>query len=119
MKFESKKLKNKVEGFSGLINSATHAPVKSLQKLSEVERRIKLKAYRSVNGLYDNIMTGIEILEKRLHQFDTKIAGTTHRGPQLENISKRELYKKAKDLGIAGRSHMNKSDLVEAIRETW
>lgn len=111
MQFEIKNLKNKVEGISEYISSPT--------TLSEAERRFKLRAYRSANKLCDNVLSRLDLLEKRLHEFNAKVTRTPHRGPQLENITKTELYAKAQDLDIAGRSLMSKSELIDAIRETW
>lgn len=34
-----------------------------------------------------------------------------------EERSKKELYQKAKEIGIEGRSKMNKSELINALRE--
>lgn len=42
--------------------------------------------------------------------------GTGNPNRPLEDRSKDELYNRAKDLGIEGRSKMDKSELVEAIR---
>ena len=42
--------------------------------------------------------------------------GTGNPGRSLEDRSKEELYNRAKDLGISGRSKMKKGELVEAIR---
>jgi plasmid stabilization system protein ParE len=42
--------------------------------------------------------------------------GTGNPRSRLEERSKDELYNRAKDLGIEGRSKMNKDELVQAIR---
>lgn len=42
--------------------------------------------------------------------------GTGNPNRPLEQRSREELYNRAKQLGIEGRSRMNKSDLVRAIR---
>ena len=42
--------------------------------------------------------------------------GTGNPSRSLEDRTKDELYNKAKDLGISGRSKMNKGELVKAIR---
>src|SRR5690606_11525575 len=44
-------------------------------------------------------------------------SGTGNPGNRLEDRSKRELYNRAKQLDISGRSKMGKSDLVSAIRD--
>lgn len=38
------------------------------------------------------------------------------RSPQYEQWSKQELYDKAKDVGIEGRSSMSKGELIDALR---
>jgi plasmid stabilization system protein ParE len=43
--------------------------------------------------------------------------GTGNPNRSLEDRSKQELYNRAKEMGIEGRSKMNKGDLVEAIRQ--
>lgn len=42
--------------------------------------------------------------------------GTGNPTRSLEDRSKDELYNRAKELDIEGRSHMNKEELVQAIR---
>ena len=44
-------------------------------------------------------------------------SGTGNPNTPLEERTKKELYNIAAELGIEGRSKMNKSDLVTAIRE--
>ncbi|MFA9478156.1 Rho termination factor N-terminal domain-containing protein [Phycisphaerales bacterium AB-hyl4] len=46
-----------------------------------------------------------------------KTEGTGNPNQSLESRSRDELYNQAKELGIAGRSRMNKDELVEAIRK--
>lgn len=46
-----------------------------------------------------------------------RTSGTGNPGRSLEDRSREELYNRAKDLGIEGRSKMKKDDLVTAIRE--
>jgi hypothetical protein len=41
--------------------------------------------------------------------------GTSTRGVDVEGHSKGELYARARELGIGGRSHMSKHELAEAI----
>ena len=45
-----------------------------------------------------------------------RTSGTGNPSSSLENRSKDELYNRAKDLNIKGRSKMNKSQLVNAVR---
>ncbi|MDQ0251102.1 hypothetical protein J2W22_003166 [Sphingomonas kyeonggiensis] len=40
-----------------------------------------------------------------------------HRGGKLESRSKDQLYDEAKEIGIEGRSKMDKDELVDAIRD--
>lgn len=39
------------------------------------------------------------------------------KGPALEDLSKADLYRRASDAGVPGRSGMNRSELIEALRE--
>lgn len=43
--------------------------------------------------------------------------GTGNPNRSLDDRSKRELYNRAKEIGIEGRSKMNKDELVKAIRK--
>jgi plasmid stabilization system protein ParE len=43
--------------------------------------------------------------------------GTGNPNRPLEDRSKDELYNRAKELGIRGRSKMNKDELIDAIRD--
>lgn len=45
-----------------------------------------------------------------------KSSGTGNPKMQLESRTKEELYNRAKELSISGRSNMSKSELVSAIR---
>lgn len=45
-----------------------------------------------------------------------RTSGTGNPNTGLEGRTRDELYNRAKELDISGRSHMNKSELVEAIR---
>lgn len=44
-------------------------------------------------------------------------SGTGNPNRRLEDRSKQELYNRAKQLDVSGRSKMNKSELVRAIRK--
>ncbi len=46
-----------------------------------------------------------------------RTSGTGNPNRSLEDRSRDELYNRAKDLGIKGRSKMKKNDLVKAIRD--
>jgi plasmid stabilization system protein ParE len=71
-------------------------------------RRAKEIAARTVNK---------ERREKgRTQSGRTTTSGTGNPNRALEQRSKQELYNRARQLGIQGRSAMNKGELVEAIR---
>jgi hypothetical protein len=40
-----------------------------------------------------------------------------HRGTDLEDRTKEDLYDEAKEIGIDGRSKMDKDELIDAIRD--
>ena len=40
-----------------------------------------------------------------------------HRSSKLEDRTKDDLYEEAQEIGIAGRSKMDKAELIEAIRK--
>ena len=46
----------------------------------------------------------------------SKVAGRGGSGGDYEDRTKEELYDKAKDVGIDGRSNMSKSELIDALR---
>ena len=55
--------------------------------------------------------------EKAARIANAKAAGTLkHDSSKLESRTKQELYEEAKQIGIEGRSKMNKLQLVAAIR---
>lgn len=55
--------------------------------------------------------------EKAARIANAKAAGTLdHDSSKLESRTKEELYDEAKEIGIEGRSNMNKQQLVNAIR---
>lgn len=56
--------------------------------------------------------------EKAARIANAQAAGTLdHESTHLENRSKDELYDEAKEIGIEGRSKMDKDELVDAIRK--
>ena len=68
--------------------------------------------------LYDTRRDEGASKEKAARIANAQAAGTLdHKGTRLDDRSKDELYDEAKDIGIEGRSKMDKDDLVEAIRE--
>jgi hypothetical protein len=45
-----------------------------------------------------------------------RTTGTGNRNTRLEDRTKDELYNRARELNVAGRSKMSKAELIEAIR---
>jgi len=81
----------------------------SAQKRGKSSRRAKEIAARTVNK------TRREEGETKSGKKTTSGTGNPNKG--LEERSKQELYNQAKKLDIEGRSKMNKSELVQAIRK--
>ena len=68
--------------------------------------------------LYEDLRRDGASKEKAARIANAQAAGTLdHESTHLENRSKDELYDEAKEIGIEGRSDMDKDELVEAIRE--
>ena len=56
--------------------------------------------------------------EKAARIANAQAAGTVdHRGSDLEDRTKEELYDEAKEIGIECRSEMSKKELIDAIRD--
>lgn len=55
--------------------------------------------------------------ERRTKSPQKSTSGTGNPNTRLENRTKQQLYNRAKQLSIAGRSTMSKDQLVRAIRE--
>ncbi|MGN6269892.1 MAG: DUF7218 family protein [Sphingomonas sp.] len=56
--------------------------------------------------------------EKAARIANAQAAGTIdHRGSDLEDRTKEDLYDEAKEIGIEGRSEMSKKELIDAIRD--
>lgn len=67
--------------------------------------------------LYEDLRKQGESKEKAARIANATAAGTLdHRGDKLEDRTKDDLYEEAQEIGIEGRSKMNKAALVEAIR---
>ena len=68
-------------------------------------------------ALYERLRKDGNAKEKAARIANAQAAGTLrHRSTHLEDRSKDDLYDEAKRIGIAGRSSMNKKELVDAIR---
>ena len=67
--------------------------------------------------LYEDLRRQGASKEKAARIANAKAAGTLdHPGGTLEQRNKADLLKEAREIGISGRSTMNKADLVRAIR---
>ena len=79
----------------------------SSQKRGVSEKRAKNIAARTVN----------KQRRERGETPNTTTQGTGNPTHPLEERSKQELYNRAQELNIQGRSKMNKQELVQAIRQ--
>ena len=69
------------------------------------------------DGLYEELRKQGQSKEKAARIANAKAKGTLeHRATHLENRTRDDLLQEARKIGIAGRSKMNKAELVEAIR---
>ncbi|WP_293875419.1 MULTISPECIES: Rho termination factor [unclassified Sphingomonas] len=69
------------------------------------------------DALYDELRKQGASKEKAARIANAKANGPlAHRGDRLEERTKAELLKEARDIGIAGRSTMDKAALAKAIR---
>ena len=67
--------------------------------------------------LYEDLIAQGNSKEKAARIANAKAAGTLdHRGTRLEDRSKADLLKEAREIGIEGRSTMDKAALAKAIR---
>lgn len=70
------------------------------------------------DALYEELREKGESKENAARIANAHAAGTLdHRGTELEQRSKQDLYEEAKTIGIAGRSTMSKAALAKAIRD--
>ncbi|MBC9031662.1 Rho termination factor N-terminal domain-containing protein [Sphingomonas sp. JC676] len=68
--------------------------------------------------LYEDLRREGNSKEKSARIANAKAAGTLdHPGGKLESRSKDELQDEAKEIGIEGRSKMDKDELIDAIRD--
>lgn len=81
----------------------------SQQERGTSQKRAKEIAARTVNKQRRQ--------EGRTKSGKKTTSGTGNPNRSLEDRTRQELYNKAKDLDIDGRSKMNKSELVKAIRK--
>lgn len=81
----------------------------SQQERGTSQKRAKEIAARTVNKQRRQ--------EGRTKSGKKSTSGTGNPNRSLEDRTRQELYNKAKDLDIDGRSKMNKSELVKAIRK--
>ncbi|TVV76333.1 DUF7218 family protein [Sphingomonas solaris] len=70
------------------------------------------------DALYEELRKQGEPKEKAARIANARAAGTLdHKGTTLEDRSKAELYDEAREIGIEGRSTMDKAELAKAIRK--
>jgi hypothetical protein len=68
--------------------------------------------------LYEDLRRDGASKEKAARIANAKAAGTIdHRATALEDRTKDDLMREAREIGIPGRSKMTKAELVKAIRE--
>ena len=69
------------------------------------------------DALYEELRKQGESKEKAARIANAKAAGTLdHRSTRLEDRTKADLMKEAREIGIEGRSKMDKATLAKAIR---
>ena len=67
--------------------------------------------------LYEELRDDGASKEKAARIANAKADGSLdHKGTNLEDRTKEELYDEAKEIGIEGRSDMTKDELIKAIR---
>ncbi len=68
--------------------------------------------------LYEDLRRDGASKQKAARIANAKAAGTLdHRGTDLEDRSKADLLREAREIGIVGRSKMTKAELAKAIRK--
>lgn len=69
------------------------------------------------DALYEELRKQGESKEKAARIANARANGSLdHRSDRLEDRTKDDLYEEAQEIGIDGRSKMNKDELVDAIR---
>lgn len=69
------------------------------------------------DALYEELRKQGNSKEKAARIANAKAAGTLdHKSTRLEDRSKADLLKEAREIGIAGRSKMDKVELAKAVR---
>jgi hypothetical protein len=67
--------------------------------------------------LYEELRKQGESKEKAARIANARVNGSLdHRSDRLEDRTKDDLYEEAQEIGVEGRSKMNKAELVDAIR---
>lgn len=70
------------------------------------------------DGLYEELRKQGQSKEKAARIANARANGTlSHNSTHLEDRTKDDLMQEARKIGIAGRSKMNKADLIHAIRD--
>jgi hypothetical protein len=70
------------------------------------------------DGLYEELRKQGNSKEKAARIANAKAAGTlNHESTRLEDRTKADLMKEAREIGIEGRSKMSKAELTAAIRK--
>jgi hypothetical protein len=70
------------------------------------------------DGLYEELRKQGNSKEKAARIANAKAAGTlSHESTRLEDRTKADLMKEAREIGIEGRSKMSKAELTAAIRK--
>ena len=74
------------------------------------------KTYRKVREQGASEEKAARIANSAAKEGRKKVAKRGGKSPAYEDMSKGDLYKQAKKVGIEGRSDMSKSELVKALR---
>ena len=69
------------------------------------------------DALYEKLRDEGASKEKAARIANAEEAGTLDHKGRLDDRGKDDLYEEAKQIGIEGRSKMNKNELIDAIRE--